>query len=70
MKDSDLNPLTSDDVTVVTVGRISVALTKRNALTPGGKMVALMFAHDSRDGNGGKLDAYIYDGDVEHHIEV
>jgi hypothetical protein len=66
MKDSDLNPLTSSDVTVVTVGRISIALTKRNALTPGGKLVALMFAHQ----DSGKLDAYVYDEDGEHHIEV
>lgn len=66
MKDSDLNPLTSNDVTVVTVGRISVALTKRNALTSGGKLVALMFAHQ----DSGKLDAYVYDEDGEHHIEV
>ena len=62
--DSDLNPLTRADVRVVSdrTGRISVAL------TASGRMVALMFAHDT-DG-AGKLDAYVYDEEGEHHIEV
>lgn len=64
--DSDLNVLESSDVVVVTVGRITAAFTRRNALTAGGKLVALMFAHH----DSGKLDAYIVDGADEHHIEV
>jgi hypothetical protein len=73
--DSDLSPLTSDDVVVVSAPdypRITVALTRRTALTPGGQLVALMFSHGACDDNrkGGKCEAYVVDGDDMTRVEL